>query len=208
MTAHNITSQTIALAGILQSVYLVDQIARTGVAPAESINPSINSLFSFDAPNVELVYGGLHGVKLGLQLLSDILSGTHRNEYKAITRYSMGVLFVQKKLSANPELLAILRNRLEHTSLKAEHFSDNRNSVYASLAGIYTDTVGTFKYRIQVSGSMEQLQNPHNADAIRALLLTAVRSAVLWRQTGGRRWHFLTKRSQIKTTARELLRML
>lgn len=199
-------SQTIALAGVLQSAYLVDQIARKGSAAAESVNPSINSLFAFDTESAELIYGGLSGITLGLQLLGDILGGHNKSEYRAVVRYSMGVLFLQKKLSANSELLGILRSRLEHTSFKADHFAENPASVNASLASIYQDTVGTFRYRIQVSGSMQQLQNSNNADAIRALLLAGVRSAVMWRQTGGKRWHFVTKRNQLKRTALDILK--
>jgi high frequency lysogenization protein len=206
LTSTSYNSQALALAGVLQCTYLVDQLARTGSAPIESVNPSINSLFRFDADSVELVYGGLQGVKTGLQLVCDVLSGHHRNEYQAVVRYAMGVLFLQKKLSANQELLAILRNRLEHTALKAEHFSDDSHSVNASLAAIYQDTAGTFKFRIQVNGSMQQLQNPQNADAIRALLLAAIRSAVLWRQTGGKRWHFISRRSALRRAAQDLLK--
>ena len=188
MSTANITSQTLALAGVLQSAYLVDQIARTGLAPAESVNPSINSLFAFDANDMAAVYGGVYGVKLGLQVLSDILNGGKHHQYRSIIRYMTGMLYLQKKLLANDELLSIIRSRLEHASLKAEHFSDNPASTAKSIAAIYQDTLSTFKFRIHISGSMQQHQNPQNADTIRALLLAGIRSAVLWRQTGGRRW--------------------
>ncbi|WP_101757071.1 high frequency lysogenization protein HflD [Oceanicoccus sp. KOV_DT_Chl] len=198
-------SQTIALAGVLQSAYLVDQIARTGNAAAESFNPSINSLFQFDPDNAADVYSGVHGVKLGLQLLSDILGGNSRNEYRTVVRYTMGMLYLEKKLSAKSELLQIIRSRLEHTALKAEHFSDNINSTTANIAAIYQDTLSTFKFRIQISGSAQQLQNTTNANNIRALLLAGIRGSVLWRQSGGKRWHLILSRQRLITTARELL---
>lgn len=205
MSTANITSQTLALAGVLQSAYLVDQIARTGKAPAESVNPSINSLFVFDAKDSAAIYGGVYGVTLGLQVLSDILTGGHRHQYQSIIRYTMGMLYLQKKLLANDELLSIIRSRLEHASLKAEHFSDNPASTAKSIAAIYQDTLSTFKFRIHISGSMQQLQNPQNADTIRALLLAGIRSAVLWRQAGGRRWKWLFARRQLLQCAKELL---
>ncbi len=208
MATDSIRSQTLALAGVLQTAYLVDQIARTGTAAPESINPSLNSLFAFDASTTEAVYGGIHGVKLGLQVLSDILSGAKRQEYRVIIRYTLGILYLQKKLSANDELLNIMRSRLEHASLKAEHFTDNPASTAKNIAAIYQDTLSTFKFRIQVSGSLQQLQNPQNADTIRALLLAGIRSAVLWRQTGGRRWKLLLHRRQLLNTSREILATL
>ncbi len=205
MAIDSITSQTLALAGVVQTAYLVDQIARTGTAPAESINPSLNSLFAFDANSTEAVYSGIHGVKLGLQVLTDILNGDKRQQYRTIIRYTLGMLYLQKKLSANDELLNIMRSRLEHTSIKAEHFSNNPASIAKSIAAIYQDTLSTYKFRIQISGSMQQLQNSQNADTIRALLLAGIRSAVLWRQTGGRRWKLMLNRRRLLNSARELL---
>ncbi len=208
MATDSIRSQTLALAGVLQSAYLVDQIARTGNAAPESINPSLNSLFAFDVDKTEAVYGGVHNVKLGLQVLSDILNDSKRQQYRTIIRYTLGMLYLQKKLSANDELMNIVRSRLEHAALKAEHFSNNPASTSTSIAAIYQDTLSTFKFRIQISGSMQQLQNNQNADTIRALLLAGIRSAVLWRQTGGRRWKLLLKRRQLLNTAKDLLATL
>lgn len=208
MATNPITSQTLALAGVLQSAYLVDQIACNGSAPAESINPSLNSLFAFDADSTAAVYGGVYGVKLGLQLLNDILNGNGRHQYRAIIRYTLGMLHLQKKLSASDELLTIIRSRLEHASLKAEHFSDNPASVAKNIAAIYQDTISTYKFRVKVSGSMQQLQNSQNADTIRALLLAGIRSAVLWRQNGGRRWQLLLNRARLLDATKQLLSTL
>ena len=65
--------QTIAMAGVAQSARLVDQISKTGSYPMEFLAPSVNSLFAFDAQSVEDVYGGIAGVKLGLNNLSSLL---------------------------------------------------------------------------------------------------------------------------------------
>jgi high frequency lysogenization protein len=162
-------------------------------------------LFAFDANNTEAVFGGIHGVKQGLLVLCDVLNGNKRGEYRTIIRYTLGMLYLQKKLCANDELLGIMRSRLEHASLKAEHFSDDPASTATSIAAIYQDTLSTFKFRIQVSGSLQQLQNSQNADTIRALLLAGIRSAVLWRQTGGRRWKLPFSRGSLLRTATQLL---
>lgn len=208
MTTKSIRSQTISIAGILQSVYLVDQIARTGEYPPESFNPSINSLFEFDAASVETVFGGLHGVKLGLNIINDVLGSDSKGHNKAVIRYALGLLLLEKKLSRDEKLMATIHQRLEHTAMKAEHFTSNTNSTASSIAAIYQDTVSTFKYRIQINGSMQQLQNPINADNIRALLLAGIRSTVMWRQTGGRRWHLVLRRRAILSMARDLLQDL
>ncbi len=208
MTTNSIRSQTIAIAGILQSVYLADQIALSGEYSPESFNPSINSLFEFDAASVEAVFGGLHGVKLGLELIIDVLGGDSKVHNKAVIRYTLGLLLLEKKLSRDKKLMTTIHQRLEHTAMKAEHYTDNVSSTASSIAAIYQDTVSTFKYRIQINGSMQQLQNATNADNIRALLLAGIRSAVMWRQTGGRRWQLVLRRRAILAMARDLLRDL
>ncbi|MEE8058082.1 MAG: high frequency lysogenization protein HflD [Pseudomonadales bacterium] len=203
-TSNRNSAQVIALAGVLQSAYLVDQIARTGDFPLESYNPSINSLFQFEADSPESIYGGIHGIDLGLRVLLNILGGSNTGEYRSIIRYALGILYLQKKLSCNEELMDIIHSRLQHTSLKADHFTDNLQAVASSIASIYQDTLSHFKFRIQVSGSMQQLQNPQNVDNIRALLLAGLRAAVLWRQVGGKRWHLFISRQRLLQTAREL----
>lgn len=200
-----LTGQVIALAGLLQSAFLVDQIAKTGTSPSESFYPSINSLFAFDVDTPEQIYGGQHGVDLGLRLLQDILIGGNNNQYRQVIRYSLGLMYLEKLLARKPELMSIIFNRLEHAAVKAEHFTENPQSVASSIAAIYQDTLSTLKFRIQISGSMQQLQNPANADNIRALLLAGVRAVVLWRQMGGRRWRLIFNRGKLLKRTRQLL---
>lgn len=201
-------AQTIALAGVLQSANLVNQIANTGNVSPEAFNPSISSLFQFDADSAEAIYGGIHGVKLGLQTMSDVLGGANRQEHQAVIRYAMGLLHLQQKVARDSDMLSTMRSRLEHAAIKAEHFSDHIDSTAASIAAIYQDTVSTLTFRIQVSGSVQQLQNPRNAEKIRALLLAGIRAGILWRQSGGRRWHLLFKRGKLLNHCRDLLEHL
>ena len=47
-----------------------------------------------------------------------------------------------------------------------------------------------------------------NADIIRALLLSGIRAAFLWRQLGGRRWSLLLRRKKLLQAAQSLSRGL
>jgi high frequency lysogenization protein len=78
--------------------------------------------------------------------------------------------------------------------------------VIAALDGLYQTTVSTFSFRIQVGGDPRHLQNTENAARIRALLLAGIRSALLWRQVGGKRWHMLFFRSRLKPSLRRILK--
>ena len=203
-----IDEQVLALAGVVQVARLVDQISRTGSYPDEFLAPSINSLFKFDAESTAEIYGGISGVKLGLHNLAALLASTNEPESRDILRYVFGVLHLEKRFSAHPDMPAVVRSRLEHTQFRSEYFSTHVQEVCHSLSGVYQDTISTFKYRIKVTGSMQQLQNPNNADVIRALLLAGIRSAGLWRQLGGRRWRLVTQRRRLLQVTHDLSRTL
>lgn len=200
-----IDHQALALAGIMQATFLADHIARTGQADSAAFNGIIHSLFVIDAPQPEDVYAGVHNVQLGLRVLQDVLAGQTRGEYMPCVRYALGVLRLQKELARTPQMQTLIRSRLQHTEKKLEHFTSDINQISSSIAAIYQDTISHFNYRIQVSGSLQQLQNTANADRIRALLLAAIRSAVLWRQLGGKRWHLLVRRGALLRSARALI---
>lgn len=201
----SIESQTLALAGIMQCAYLVDRIARTGQADTAAINGILHSLFVFDSNEPEQVYGGIHNLQLGLRVLRDTLAIHNNEEYRSCIRYAFGILELQKKLDSNPKAQTTIRNRLLHTEKKLEHFTQDINEISSSIAAIYQDTISHFNYRIQVTGSAQQLQITANADRIRALLLAGIRSAWLWRQLGGRRWQLIMLRTRLLKTATALI---
>lgn len=204
----NVEQQVIALAGVAQAARLVDQISKTGSYPIEFLEPSIHSLFEFDPGNTAHIYGGVQGVKLGLHNLSSMLASQKSEENPDVVRYVFGLLYLERKFSADPEMMSVVRSRLEHASFRAEHFANHVNEVCHSVSGIYQDTLSNLKYRIKVTGSAQHLQNTQNADIIRALLLTGIRGAFLWRQLGGRRWKLLLQRKKLLGVAQNLSRGL
>ena len=57
--------------------------------------------------------------------------------------------------------------------------------------------------KLQISGNPDCLKQPQVQNKIRALLLAAMRSAVLWRQLGGKRRHLVFARKAIFDTAKQ-----
>ncbi|GAB3381239.1 high frequency lysogenization protein HflD [Spongiibacter taiwanensis] len=195
-----------ALAALIQAVGLVDQVARTGQADPEAMEASIDSLFAFSSDNAEQAFQGVASIEFGLRGLRDLLSGNDYAEKPNILRYAMGVLYLQKKLRKNRDMMDLMASRLQHAAKKKE-FSNSNDIIglCGSLSSIYQDTLSNFSYRLQIRGSAQQLQDSNNAAKIRALLLAAVRAAFLWRQAGGSRWVLLLQRRRIFDTAKELL---
>jgi high frequency lysogenization protein len=203
-----IERQAVALAGVAQAARLVDQISKTGSYPVEFLEPSIHSLFEFDASGVADVYGGLTGVKLGLHNLSGLLANRQADENRDVVRYVFSMLYLERKFSADPEMMSVVHSRLQHASFRADHFATHVNDICHSVAGVYQDTLSKMKFRIKVTGSAQHLQNPQNADIIRALLLSGIRAAFLWRQMGGRRWKLLLQRGKLLAASQSLSRDL
>lgn len=200
--------QAIALAGVVQVARLVDQISKSGSYPLDFLRPSIHSLFQFDADSVEDIYGGIAGVKLGLNNLSSLLASRQADENRDLVRYVFALLYLERRFASDQAMMSVVHSRLQHASFRAEHFASNVHDLCHNLSGIYQDTLSKLKFRIKVTGSAQHLQNPKNADIIRALLLAGIRSAFLWRQLGGRRWKLLLQRKQLLRASQQLSRGL
>lgn len=202
---NKLREQVLALAGLCQAVSLVDSIARTGDAEPEPFEACLQSLFSFAAKTTAEAYGGADKLELGLRKLNDLLSGERSQSDRELIRYLIGATHLQKLLQKQPEVGAIIRSRLDHSATGMAINGKNIIELAPSVAAIYKDTISHFKFRLKVNGSAQQLENEHNADRIRALLMAAIRAAYLWRQQGGSRLHLLLKKHAIVRTVREIL---
>ena len=200
--------QVIALAGVVQAARMVDQVAKTGSYPAAFFEASLRSLFAFDAPTVDAVYGNIQGVKLGLRSVVDMLTETTNEDHVAMGGYVRGLLKLEDQFGKRPDLQEVVASRLGHVNFKAQHFSDDAVELAASISAIYQDTISRLPYRIKVKGNVQHLQQTKNADLVRTLLLAGLRSAHLWRQLGGRPRHFLFKGGKLAATASDLSKQL
>ena len=203
-----IAQQAIALAGVAQAARMVDQVSKTGSYPVEFLEPSVQSLFVFDLDSAEDLFGGVSGVKLGLQNLSSILASRQAPETRDVVRYVFSILHLERHFANNTEMQSIVHSRLEHASYHSEHFAEHVHDVCHSVSAIYQDTLSKLRFRIKVNGSETHLKNTMNADIIRTLLLAGMRSAFLWRQLGGRRWKLLIQRKQLLEVSQNLSRTL
>ncbi len=194
--------RALALGGILQACDLVQQVARRGSSDTDALRSTLHPLFETDPPDTAAVYGGTGGVRRGLELLIQQLDGKADPE---LTRYLLNVLHLERKLQRKPQLLQAIARGIEQAREQAEHYPLPHGNIIAALAGIYSDTISSLTPRIIVKGEQGHLSNPANADLVRALLLAAIRSAVLWRQCGGSRWQILLLRGRLVQTARNLI---
>lgn len=197
--------RVIGLAGMMQAIELVHQIATTGEVDERFYQTSVHSLLQIDAPDAAAVYDGLSGVRKGLETTLRVIGDGRAPHRAELFRYIFGILYLERKLNRRPEMLASIRTGLERCIRQAEHFEPTHPTVIGNLASVYTDTLSTMRFRIYVRGEKRHLENSTNIDKVRALLLAAIRGAVLWRQKGGRNYHLMFFRGKVLKTARSLL---
>ncbi|MCK9608631.1 MAG: high frequency lysogenization protein HflD [Methylomonas sp.] len=203
MTLISLSNQTIALAGIAQACSLVRQLATTGNADLEAMTASIGSVLKIDSDSVADVYGGLNGIKLGLEQLDlQLTSRVVANPEQA--RYAAQLVHLQKQLSQSPDMLNQIRIGITKAQNQAEHFGVMHENVLANLADVYHSTISTLQPRIMINGDPQHLGNQTTVNKIRALLLAGIRASLLWRQCGGSRWHLLLSRKKLQNEADRL----
>ena len=197
--------RTIALAGIFQNCSQVQQLAGTGKIDPYYLDIAVKAILNTEPENTLDVFQGIPGIREGLNLVQQQLGSSDKQRDTDLTRYSISVLFLANKLLKNPAMLKKLSDGIEKARNQVEHFGLDHENIYASLGGLYSDTISQLNPRIMVSGEPEILNNSDNANKIRSLLLSSIRAAVLWQQLGGSRWQLLFKRKQIVNIAKTLL---
>lgn len=197
--------RTIALAGLLQAIESVRDIARRGQTNLEDIDTCLSSLLKIDAPSSSAIYGGSHRLRSGLRLLEQQLTNPHDME---LTRYAVALLGLERKLARRGDLLQAIRAGLEDITQNLTHFPLNHSNTMARFADLYLKNVSTLSPRIMVNGDQLHLNNSENANRIRALLLAGIRAATLWRQSGGGRLTLLVRRNTLLRETRVLLARL
>ncbi len=202
--AKAIEERTLALAGVFQAALLTQQVARRGSSEPEATEASLASIFVLDPPSTAAVYGGLDGVRRGLLCLREQLArgGTRDNE---LLRYVIALLHLSGKLRKRRELLTAIGDGIARTERQREHFPLTHTNLIAALAELYTATISTLTPRIIVTGEHGFLSHPEHANQVRALLLSGIRSAILWRQNGGSKWGVIFGRRGYLEAAQRLL---
>jgi high frequency lysogenization protein len=193
--------RVLALAGTLQACHLVSSITRTGMASQDAMDSSLRSVFVLNPDSIADVYAGTDGVRVGLKLAAEVVTGFDFREHADLLRYTFAVIGLERKLAGEPRLLRELGARIASVD-ERRHLNDDGTRVLdeetvVALATVYEGTLSQVEPRIKISGRQNLLQQTVNVNRIRALLLAAVRSAVLWQQVGGRRWQLALARGQM-----------
>lgn len=190
--------RTIALSAMIQAVHLVHNIAVSGKANEDEVTTLLSSLLVTDADTTEDVYGGLSNLATGIKQLKIQLIERKNTGQITQLQYAVNVIRLERQLEKYSPVMDVISRELDQLPQQIEYFGEiNNPQVIARLADIYKRTVSNLIPIIEVHGEADYLENTANANLIRALLLTAIRAAVIWRQKGGRRWQFVFQAKKI-----------
>lgn len=204
---NNQEQRTVAICAVVQAAYLVEQLARTGDFPKKDAEPLIKGLFVTDPDDFNDIFGApVPNIQTGLETLRTLASGKNEGISPDVTRYVVAILHQESKLRRNKGMMSSLGGGIQNASRQVEHFGLLHTNSIAALADVYKETLSNLSFRIHVTGNPTYLQNEETASWVRALLLSGLRAAILWRQVGGRRWQLLIQRKRYTDAIDSLLR--
>lgn len=184
----------LALAGLVQSLQQVRRIADTGQADAAILATALDSVFRIDAESPADVYGGEHAVRPGLLLLRDYFRSEARDEL--LPRLALAMLQLERRFRRH-SMAQQVHDGITALAPAAARLGSTHPDSLAALGSLYAETISHLRPRVLVQGNPHYLGQATVVSEIRAVLLAALRSAVLWRQLGGSLWDFLLRRRQL-----------
>jgi high frequency lysogenization protein len=197
------SERVLALAGLAQALAQVRRIADTGQAHADVLSTALDSVFRIDADDTAEVYGGTGSLRTGLMLLRDYFSGAMPDEQ--LPRLALAVIQLERRFVRDDDMVSRVLSGIRAQSGAAERLGSTHPEVLSALGSLYADTLSHLRPRVLVQGNPHYLGQAAVVAEVRAVLLSAVRSAVLWRQMGGSLWDFMLRKRAMGDAVQELL---
>lgn len=193
----NVTyQQTLALAGVCQACYLVQTIARRGSVADDELSIMLNSVLNTSPEDTQAVYSGEANLIKGLKIIREQLGNNSHVKDPELTRYVLSALTLERKLMKSAKGLQKLSVQINAIENKLTHYELTHDLVVEGFAQAYKEVISPLGPRIKVLGNPNLLQQRLVQNKVRALLLSAIRSAVLWRQLGGQRRNIVIRRQK------------
>ncbi len=199
----SMSTRVLALAGLVQALAQVRRVADTGQANAAILATAMDSVFRIDAPSPTAVYGDIEAVRPGLTLLRDYFGNSQRDEQ--LPRLVLAVMQLERRFVREGDMGQRVQAGIRAQAGNAERLGTAHPDVLAALGALYAETLSHLRPRVLVQGNPHYLGQATVVSEVRAILLAAVRSAVLWRQCGGSLWDFMLRRRDLLAAVRDHL---
>ena len=204
-------SQVASLAGVFQSAILVNQLANKPDHDSGALRSSALSILRTEAETVIEVYASWHDLRLGLETLRQVFQGKTGHASRDIFQYAVGMHQIATRLETLISVtnlvytgLVEINNRYPDADVMDDNI-DEEEWLYEDIAALYSKTISTITPRIMVRGSEGRLNEARTVNQVRTALFAGIRSAWLWQQLGGRRWHLIVHKNAYQSIASRLL---
>ncbi|GAB3093603.1 high frequency lysogenization protein HflD [Lysobacter terrae] len=197
------SNRVLALAGLVQALAQVRRIADTGQAHADVLATALDSVFRIDANSTAEIYGGARSLRTGLMLLRDYFTGAMPDDQ--LPRLALAVIQLERRFVRDEDMVSRVLTGIRALEEASQRLGSSHPDVLNALGSLYADTLSHLRPRVLVQGNPHYLGQAAVVAEVRAVLLSAVRSAVLWRQLGGSLWDFLLRKRAMGEVVQELL---
>ena len=192
-------NEVISLGAIYQASGEIKKIAWEGKINNKIIEPLLYSVYQTTSDEIEDIYINLKRLNTGLDFLRKQLVGDAFSRDAEVTRYFEAINILVRNMNKKNEIISNLRDELSN---HAENVTEDNLHEHAEfLSNLYLSTVSKINPRIIVNGDNKYLTDNKNASMIRALLLSAIRSYILWQQSGGTKFRIFLFKKKIAEIA-------
>ena len=202
MFKQELKNETISLGAIYQACNEIKKIAWQGEINNNIIEPLINSVYQTTSEEIEDVFISIKRLNSGLDFLRKQLVGDAFSRDGEVSRYFEAIGILVKNMNKKDEVLNKLRTELTKQSMPINENNLDQHALF--LSDLYLSTISTVEPRIIVNGDNKYLTDKKNAAMIRSLLLCAIRSYILWQQSGGSKFRIFIFKKKIAELAVKL----
>ena len=199
MFKQELKNETISLGAIYQACNEIKKIAWQGEININTIEPLINSVYQITSENIDDIYINIKRLNTGLDFLRRQLVGDAFSRDAEVTRYFEAIGVLIKNMNKKEDIFNKLRQQLTQQTMAVEKGNLDDHALF--LSNLYLNTVSTVEPRIIVNGDNKYLTDSKNAAMIRSLLLCAIRSYILWQQSGGSKFRIFIFKKKIAKLA-------
>ena len=190
-------NQTIALAGLYQSLALAQQVAWYGDDTHSCLIPTIKSILKIDTENFIDAYGSTNNLSLGFRSLKETLEKRREQRVIERTHYAINLMYLENKLQTNTRTMSSLGGEIERIKMQLGTIEDSLEQYTQEFSRLYREYISPLGPKIIIQGNPAYLKVEQHASLIRTLLLAGIRAIVLWRQAQGKRLSLLLGRNSI-----------
>ncbi len=199
MFKQELKNETISLGAIYQACNEIKKIAWQGEININTIEPLINSVYQITSENIDDIYINIKRLNTGLDFLRRQLVGDAFSRDAEVTRYFEALGILIKNMNKKEDIFNKLRQQLTQQTMAVEKGNLDDHALF--LSNLYLSTISTVEPRIIVNGDNKYLTDSKNAAMIRSLLLCAIRSYILWQQSGGSKFRIFIFKKKIAKLA-------